>query len=145
MKTRKCTDEIAARLGPHNVIIIEMDDKARVPLSIDAASKQGKICMGYEIVTLNDHDFPIGPSHRLIPSVYAFNEQIFKRYGDPQNVTWSGATQIFVRSGYHDSATSWNHFKDLDRIFQDPRYAKYHSYKGQLKKVKLDVAAAASN
>ena len=47
-----------------------MDDKAKVPIGITAAKKQSPLIMHMEYqITLPDHDFIVGPKHKLIPSV----------------------------------------------------------------------------
>ena len=63
-------EEIAVILGPEEVTFHSMDDKAKVPINITAAKKQTPLLMhvGYQ-VTLHDHDFFVGSTHKLIPSV----------------------------------------------------------------------------
>ena len=47
-------------------------DKARVPFGLTLSKKQTTISMQVEYkVSFSDHDFLIGKSHKIIPSVYA--------------------------------------------------------------------------
>ena len=63
--------EVARLFGPQACTFMSNDDKARVPLGLAAASLQSPILMHLEYkVRLPDHDFVVGPRHKLIPSVY---------------------------------------------------------------------------
>ena len=99
--------------GPNAMTFLSNDDKARVPLGLAAANKQSPILMHLEYkVRLNDHDFVVGGRHKLIPSVYA--ECNLLQNG---KVSYSGNTFIRVRSGKHDSSTSYTHAFDLRELF----------------------------
>ena len=66
----KSVEEIATILGPKEVIIHYMDDKAKVLIGITAAKKQTLLLMHMEYqVTLPEYDFSVGSKHKLIPSV----------------------------------------------------------------------------
>lgn len=65
-------DELASFFGPEYVARLSQDDKARVPLGITAANRQGPLLMHLDYrVRLPDHDFTVAKGHKLIPSVYA--------------------------------------------------------------------------
>lgn len=54
------------------MVKISVDDKARVPLGIAAATAQTPLLMHMEYrVRLPDHDWVVDDRHKLIPSVYA--------------------------------------------------------------------------
>ena len=56
-------------------LFMSNDDKARVPLGLTAASLQAPLLMRMEYkVKLMDHDFVVGPQHKLIPLVYGICE-----------------------------------------------------------------------
>ena len=57
--------------GEKCVFVISMDDKAKVPIGVTAATKQAPLMMhvSYE-VRLPDHDFVKATKHKLSPLVY---------------------------------------------------------------------------
>ena len=58
--------------GAKCVCVISMDDKAKAPIGVTAATKQAPLMMhvSYE-VRLPDHDFVKATKYKLNPSVYA--------------------------------------------------------------------------
>ena len=65
-------DEICSMFGPDSCFYLSLDDKAKVPLGLAAATKQSPILMHLDYqVRLPDHDFLVASRHKLIPSVYA--------------------------------------------------------------------------
>ncbi|CAG7828980.1 unnamed protein product, partial [Allacma fusca] len=68
----KYLHDIAELFGNTNVSVLSVDDQANVPLGITAAKVQSPVLMrmDYE-VRLYDHDFAVGSSQKLTPSVYA--------------------------------------------------------------------------
>ena len=105
---------IAQLFGPEAVLFLSNDDKARVPLGLAASSLQAPILMHLEYkVRLPDHDFVVGPRHKLIPSVYGVCN--VKEDGD---VSYSGDTFITVRSGKHDSSSAATHSYDVHNLFR---------------------------
>ena len=106
--------DLATLLGGQKVFVLSQDDKARVPLGLAAANKQAPIlmCLQYRI-RLPDHDWVVGPGHKLIPSDYAALD-----VGD-DGVGYSGATYVAIRSGKHDKSTSASHsadFRELENL-----------------------------
>lgn len=69
---KKYLKNIASLFGPDQVFVLSIDDKAKVPIGITAATKQAPMVMHmtYEI-RLPGHDFVVATSHKLTPSVYA--------------------------------------------------------------------------
>ena len=68
----KQADETAEVFPENMVFYISQDDKVKIPLGLTISKKQTAIFMHLDYkVTLPDHDFPIGPQHKLIPSVMA--------------------------------------------------------------------------
>ena len=63
--------------------------------------------------SLPDHDFPIGESHKLIPSVYASCLQ-----KEDQSIGYSGPTFIAIRSGKHDKSCAASHMEDFRSLIQ---------------------------
>lgn len=111
--TVKFLKNLATLYGQEAVCMVSQDDKARVPLGVTAASKQGPILMKMDYrVQLPDHDFVIASKHKLIPSVYA-GLKIEK-----EAVSYSGPTYIAIRSGKHDKSTAPRHADDLFRLLQ---------------------------
>ena len=92
-----------------------MDDKAKIPLGLAAATKQAPILMHLEYkVRLPDHDFAVAARHKLIPSVYAACVINPDKFTDA--VSYSGPTYIAIRSMKHDSSTAFTHGHDLERL-----------------------------
>ena len=57
------------------VSFMSNDDETRIPLGLAAANLQAPILMYMEYkVKLIDHDFVVGPQHKLIPSGYGICE-----------------------------------------------------------------------
>ena len=99
--------------GPDVVVFMSNDDKARVPLGLTAANKQGQILMHMSYkVRLPDHDFTIAKGHKLIPSVYAECDLL-----EDGKISYSGTTHIRIRSGKHDSSTANTHLYDMKDLF----------------------------
>lgn len=109
--TIKYLHNLAVIMGPDLVCVISQDDKAKVPLGLPAAKKQGPILMKLDYqIRLPDHDFVVASRHKLIPSVSA------KLEIKDNAVSYSGATYIAIRSGRHDSSTAPRHADDLHRL-----------------------------
>ena len=109
--------DLAVIMGQKCVFFLSQDDKARVPLGLAAANKQSPILMHLEYtVQLPDHDWVIAERHKLIPSVYA--ACIVK----PENVSYSGPTAIYIRSGKHDSSSAATHAADFEALKTVPAF-----------------------
>ncbi|KAJ6642673.1 hypothetical protein Bhyg_07626, partial [Pseudolycoriella hygida] len=95
MTTINHINELASILGPNEVTYVSQDDKAKIPIGLPAANKQGPLLMHMEYrVKLPDHDFVIAKGHKLTPSVYAFCEIKPNGGGDASAITYSGPTYI---------------------------------------------------
>ena len=44
---------------------------------------------------------------------------------DYKRVSWSGPTKVFIRSGYHEHQSAYNHALDIAMILRDPRFKQY--------------------
>ncbi|KAL9693760.1 hypothetical protein quinque_013045 [Culex quinquefasciatus] len=111
-------DEVASFFGPTEVAKLSIDDKARVPLGIAAATAQAPLLMHMEYrVRLPDHDWVVADRHKLIPSVYAGVAIKKDGFGDKGAVSYSGPTHVSVRSGKHSKSTAYSHARDLDHVF----------------------------
>ncbi|KAF6035822.1 hypothetical protein EB796_005872 [Bugula neritina] len=117
--TVKYVHQLAAALGPSEVLFISQDDKARVPIGITAANKQAPLLMSLEYkVTLPDHDWVIAQRHKLIPSVYAVCQIKPNMIGQENAVTYSGPTYITIRSGKHDTSSAYSHGLDFNQMIE---------------------------
>ena len=65
-------------------------------------------------VRLPDHNFVVGPRHKIIPSVYGVCNIL-----ESGKVSYSGNTFIRLRSGKHDSSTAYTHAYDLNKLFEE--------------------------
>lgn len=106
--------EICKLFGPKTILFMSNDDKARVPLGLTAANLQAPLMMHLDYkVKLMDHDFVVGPQHKLIPSVYGICE-----ITSSGNVSYSGDTFIRIRSGKHDTSNAYTHSYDVRDLFE---------------------------
>lgn len=64
-------------------------------------------------VRLLDHDFPIAPSHKLVPSVYAVCN-----HDENGKLILTGPTHVRIRSGKHDTINASVHAKDVELLFE---------------------------
>ena len=84
--------EVCKLFGPKAALFMSNDDKARIPLGLTAANLQAPLLMHMEYkVRLTNHDFVIGPQHKLIPAVYGICK--VKNNG---NVSYSVVIRSFV-------------------------------------------------
>ena len=60
-----------------------------------------------------DHNFVVGPQHKVIPSVYGICE--VNKNG---NVFYSGDTSIRIRSGKHETSNAFTHAFDVKELFE---------------------------
>ena len=118
--------ELVSYLGPDYVFFYSPDDKCRVALGITAATKQAPMLMHLEYkVKLPDHDHPVGPRHKLIPSVIAVCIVKPGMVGDPGAVSYSGPTFISIRSGKHDTSNAITHHEDELHMMDHPICTPY--------------------
>ena len=96
-------------MGPAEVTFHSQDDKAKVFIVLTTASKQEPM------VTLPDHDFVVAPKHNLIPSVIGDMRLVKRKYLRNDPVTYSGATDIGIRSDKHSASSAFAHFQDMMR------------------------------
>ena len=117
--TKAFLRDIVGLFGPKSLFVLSVDDKAKVPIGVIAATKQSPLAMhvSYEI-RLPDHDFVKPTKHKLTPSVYAGCEIRFpSSRGDPE-ISSSGPTYVAVSSGKHVSSTAYSHGKDFNHVME---------------------------
>lgn len=74
-------------------------------------------------VSLPDHNFGVAERHKFISSVTAGVTVEQNGLGNPKAVSYSGATNIAIRSGKHSSSTPETHAVDLERIMHLENFA----------------------
>ena len=113
--TKQYMKDIASRFGAKNVFVLLFDDKAKVPIGVTAANKQTPLIMHvYYEIHLSDHDFVKATKHKPTPSVYAACEIHSTSSKTAPEISYSGPTNIAIRSGKHDSSTAYSHGLDFD-------------------------------
>ncbi|KAJ6639294.1 hypothetical protein Bhyg_12037 [Pseudolycoriella hygida] len=118
-------NELASVLGPDDVIYLCQDDKAKVPIGLPAASKQGPLLMHMQYrVKLPDHNFVVAGGHKLTPLVYAFCGVKPDGGGDPSAIAFSGPTFIAIRSAKHTSSTALSHARNIQKIYSTTDFDK---------------------
>ena len=101
-----------------NAFVLSVDDKGKVPIDINAVTKQAPLLImhvSYEI-RLSDHDFVKATKHNLTPSVYAACKIKPPSSRADLEITYSGPIYIAIRSGKYDSSTTYTHGKDFDHL-----------------------------
>ncbi|CAG8754598.1 5777_t:CDS:2 [Dentiscutata erythropus] len=138
--------EIVSLLGPKSALVISQDDKARIPLGLAAANKQAPILMRLEYrVELLDHDWVVAKKHKQIPSVYAILDIQESKYEQAKAVTYSGPIFIRIRSGKHDSSTTYSHSKDFDDLINEEKLRNYTTTNEQPKPVVVLISDGGPN
>jgi hypothetical protein len=134
--TKEYLKNIASMFGPDSVFVLSVDDKAKVPLGITAATKQAPMIMHmtYE-VRLPDHDFVVAPSHKLTPSVYAACEIKKSSSKSDYHISYSGPMHIAIRSGKHDSSTAYSHGRDFDQLMTLEEFSGIAKKDGHVKPI----------
>ena len=111
--------EVAKLFGPHAVLFISNDDKAKVPLGLATATLQARLLMHLKYkVKLADHSFVVATRHKLNPSVYGVCDVNLKG-----EVTYSRDSFIRIRSGKHDKSSAETHAYDMHELFRSERIA----------------------
>ena len=117
--------EIAAILGPEEVPLHSMDDKAKVLIGITAAKKQTSLLMHIEYqITLPYHDFVVGSKHKVIPSVIGDMKVVNSKDLTNDVVSYSGPTYIAIRSAKHSGSSAFHHLPDMNRARSLPEFIK---------------------
>ena len=131
--------EIATLFGPESVFVVSIDDTAKVPLGITAATRQAPLVimqMEYE-VRLPDHDFVVASKHKLVPSVYAACEiQTTPARCQPE-ISYTGPLYIAIRSLKHESSTTFTHGHDFDYVLELEEFASVAKNGDQVKSIVL--------
>lgn len=90
-------------------VMISQDDKAKVNVGIPAVGRTFQTIQSIaEPVEVEDHDFPIGASQKLIPSVY-----LMINPADSNDTMRAGQLAIYIRSQWHIGTNSLTHMQDL--------------------------------
>ena len=106
--------DVCELFGPKSLLVLSIDDKARVKLGLAAALLQSAMLMSMDYkVRLPDHSLVVGELHWLIPSVYGVCD-----IDEKCCLTCSGDRFIRVRSGKHDSSTPFTHAYDIRELFK---------------------------
>ena len=106
--------EVAKLFGPHSVLFISNDDKAKVLFGLAAATLQALLLMHLEYkVKLPDSSFAVTTPHKLNLSVYGVCNVNLKG-----EVTYSGDTFIRIQSGKHDKSSAETHAYDMHELFR---------------------------
>ena len=115
--------EICKRINPFSnkhVLFLCQGDKARFLIGLAVSRKQDVMMMHLEYkLSMTDHDFPIGESHKLKLSVYAYHSC----HKDSEKIGYSGHTNIGIQSAKHGKICAASHKQDLERIVR--YYFKY--------------------
>ena len=106
--------DVCVLFGPKSVLVLSIDDKARVKLGLAAASLQSSVLMNVDYkVQLPDHSFVVGERHSFIPSVYGVCD-----INEKGCLTYCGNTLIHIRSGKHDSLTPHTFAYNIKELFK---------------------------
>ena len=113
----------------NRVVMISQDDKAKVAVGIPAVRRHFETMQTVlESVSLPDHDFPIGTSQKLIPSVYLL---INPKEADES--LRAGQMAIFIRAQWHLGSSSTTHMTDILSLVSNEEFTEFFNYKGKVK------------
>ena len=98
------------------MLVLSIDDKAKIPVGIPSATKQVSMVMHmiYEI-RLPDHNFLVAIPHKLPPSVYPACEITRCSNKSDFIISYSGPMHIVIRSGKNESGTNYMHGETLTK------------------------------
>ena len=117
MASVKYARELADLFSDEHVFFLSQDDKARVPIGLPISKKQDVMLMHLEYkLSLPDHDFPIGKSHKLKKVCASCN-----RRKENDGIGYGGPTYIAIRSGKHDESCAASHKEDFQNILRYDR------------------------
>ena len=117
--------EVAVFFGPKLVSFIGQNDKAHVPIGINAGNKQAPLLMSLKYkVQLPDHDFTIASKHKLIPMVIGPHEIQDTPVPDRTALKYSERTVIQVKSLKHTPSDASIQIKAHDSILRSEKCAK---------------------
>ena len=106
--------DVCVLFGPKSVLVLSINDKARVKLGLAAASLQSSVLMNVDYkVRLPDHSFVVGERHSFIPSVYGVCD-----INEKGSLTYCGNTLIHIRGGKHDSSTPHTLAYNIRELFK---------------------------
>ena len=109
--------------------MISQDDKAKVAVGIPAVGRHFETMQTVlESVSLPDHDFPIGTSQKLIPSVYLL---INPKEADES--LRASQMAIFIRVQWHIGSSSTTHMTDILSLVSNEEFTEFFNYKGKVK------------
>lgn len=98
--------------------MISQDDKAKVPVGILAVSRTfAMVQSSSTTISVPNHDFPVGPNHKLIPSFYLFMKR--KDEADEGGMK-QGQLACFVRPQLFSGSSSRSHMADIMTMTQEP-------------------------
>ena len=134
--TKEHLKSIATMFGPDSVVVLSIDDKAKVPTGITAATKQAPIVMHMTYkIRLPDHEFVVATLYKLTPSVYVACEITKCSSKRDFNISYSGPMRIVIRSGKHDSSTAYTHGRDFDKLLTLGEFETVAIKDGQVKPI----------
>ena len=100
------------------VVMISQDDKAKVNVGIPAVGRTFQTVQSIaEPVEVEDHDFPIGVSQKLVPSVY-----LMINPADSNDTMRTGQLAIYVRPQWYIGTNSLTHMQDLINLVSMREY-----------------------
>ena len=123
-------------VGQDFVLVLSIDDKAKIPVKIPAATKQVPMVMYmiYEI-RLPDHNFLVAIPHKLPPSVYPACEITRCSIKSDFIISYSGPMHIVIRSGKNESGTDYMHGRDFDKVQKLKEFDTATKKDGQIKPI----------
>lgn len=111
------------------IVILSQDDKAKVAVGIPVVGRHFETMQSVrESVSVADHDFPIGLSQKLVPSVYLM---INPKEGDDS--VRDGQIAIFIRAQWHLGSSSMTHMTDICSLITNKKFDEVFKWQGVVK------------
>ncbi|CAG8837658.1 15956_t:CDS:1, partial [Cetraspora pellucida] len=103
---------------PNISVLVSQDNKAKVNVGIPAVGRTFQTIQSIaEPIELEDHDFPIGISQKLVPSVY-----LIINLADSNDTMRTGQLAIYVRPQWYIRSSSLTHMQDLINLSSMKEY-----------------------
>ena len=113
---RQDAKKLAATLGS-SAIYLTIDNKAKVPVGVNCATKQTPLMMQLRNeVRLNDHSIAVGPGHKLDLNVYLVSKVNKTMINDATAVKYSGDVAVRSVAHKHNPTTPASHHFDIKNM-----------------------------
>lgn len=124
-KSMEQTEQFAFLFGRVLTMFIGQNDKAHVPIGINAANKQAQLLTSVKCkVQLSGHDFVITTKYKLTPAVMGLRELKDAPLTDRRAVKYAGPTLIQIKPLKHTPSNAAVQIEALDEMLKPEELLK---------------------